>query len=264
VSVHAHAARLESEGTPFVLVTVVDAVGSVPQDQGARMIVTAEGLATGTVGGGKIEAKAMAEAQRMLSSNDLNDRLLFVDWNLKRDVGMTCGGSFKIFFEKHGGTRWDIAVFGAGHVAQALIPVLLQLDCRVTCFDMRAEWLSRLPDSPRLKRVHAPDLPAEVPNIPEGAFVLLMTMGHTSDRPILIEILRSRSFPYLGVIGSAAKAMRLQKDVTEAGLPEEARDAFYCPIGLPIGTNQPMEIAVSVAAQLIQERDQLRSESEES
>lgn len=258
MSIHATAAALESEGTPFVLVTVVDAVGSVPQDQGARMIVTAEGLATGTVGGGKIEAKAIAESQRMLAGTDPADRLLFVDWNLKRDVGMTCGGSFKVFFEKHGSTVWDIAVFGAGHVAQALIPVLLQLDCRVTCFDTREEWLSRLPDSPRLKRVHAADLPARVPHIPEGAFVLLMTMGHTSDKPILIEILRTRRFPYLGVIGSAAKAMRLEKDVVEAGLPEEARDAFYCPIGLPLGTNQPMEIAVSVAAQLIQERDFVR------
>ena len=46
-----------------------------------------------------------------------------------------------------------------------------------------------------------------------------MTMGHSTDGPILTEILRTRSFPYLGVIGSAAKAARLKKDLREAGLP---------------------------------------------
>jgi xanthine dehydrogenase accessory factor len=82
-----------------------------------------------------------------------------------------------------------------------------------------------------------------------------MTMGHTTDKPILIEILRTRSFPYLGVIGSDAKANVLRRDIAEAGLPEEAKRAFFCPIGLALGTNHPYEIAVAVAAQLLEVRD---------
>ena len=81
-----------------------------------------------------------------------------------------------------------------------------------------------------------------------------MTMGHTTDRPILIEILRTRKFPYLGVIGSNAKAKRLRQDVVDAGLPEELTKAFLCPVGLEIGSNHPHEIAVSVTAQWLQVR----------
>lgn len=242
-------------GVPVVAVTVVDAIGSVPQDVGARMLVTAQGLHHGTVGGGRVERRALDEARQLLEGGATGPRRRFVDWNLKRDVGMTCGGSLKLYFEAYNVGVWPLAVFGAGHVAQALIPLLVQLDCRVTCYDTRAEWLDRLPDAPRLRRVLSADLPGEVAGLPDGAFVLLMTMGHTTDKPILLEILRTRSFPYVGVIGSRAKAMRLRKDVREAGLPDERAKAFLCPIGLPLGTNHPVEIAVSIAAQLLQERD---------
>jgi xanthine dehydrogenase accessory factor len=138
--------------------------------------------------------------------------------------------------------------------------VLVDLDCRITCYDTREEWLAGLPDSVKLTRVHSNDLPSEVAELPDDAFVLLMTMGHTTDRPILLEILRTRSFPYLGVIGSKAKAARLRKDIRESGLPPESEKAFYCPIGLPVGSNHPTEIAVSIVAQLLQERDRIRKE----
>ena len=247
--------ELLSAGTPVATVTVVDAVGSVPQERGAKMLVTAAGLHHGTVGGGKVEAKAIEEAQCLLRVDTRGPSSAFVEWNLKRDVGMTCGGSVKLFFEAFNVSGWRIVVFGAGHVAAALIRLLAELDCRITCYDTRADWLARLPDSPRLTRVLSADLPGEVANLPDDAFVLLMTMGHTTDRPILLEILRTRNFPYLGVIGSVAKAQRLRKDVTEAGLPAALRDAFYCPVGLELGSNHPAEIAVSITAQLLRERD---------
>ncbi len=240
-------------GTPFVAVTVVDTLGSTPQDRGAKMLVTAEGRHFGTVGGGKIEARAIEEAKRLLT-DDAAPKTRFYQWSLEKDIGMTCGGIVRVYFEAFNVTRWNIVVFGAGHVASALIDILLELDCRVTCIDTREEWLSRLPISPKLTKVHSSDMPAEVAKIPEGSFVVLMTMGHTTDRPILLEILRTRSFPYLGVIGSNAKAKRLRGDVVDAGLGEEMTRAFLCPIGLEIGSNHPREIAISVAAQMLQVR----------
>ena len=246
--------ELMASGVPLVAVTVVDAVGSVPQDRGAKMIVTAEGLRFGTVGGGKVETKAIGEAQEMLRG-EATETTKFAQWNLAKDVGMTCGGVVKLYFESHNVGRWRIVVFGAGHVANAVVNVLIHLDCVVTCIDPREEWLANLPDSPKLTKVLSSDMPSMVKTIPDDAFVLLMTMGHTTDKPILIEILRTRAFPYLGVIGSDAKANVLRRDIAEAGLPEEAKSAFFCPIGLSLGTNHPYEIAVSVAAQLLQVRD---------
>ena len=179
----------------------------------------------------------------------------YFQWSLEKDIGMTCGGVVRVYFEAFNVTRWNVVVFGAGHVAQELVALLTRLDCRVTCIDPREEWLARLPDSPRLTKVQTSDMTAEVAKIPDNAFVILMTMGHSSDSPILIGILRTRSFPYLGVIGSHSKAKRLGQDIAKAGLPEEAQRAFYCPIGMEIGSDAPQEIAVSVVAQLLKERD---------
>jgi xanthine dehydrogenase accessory factor len=60
----------------------------------------------------------------------------------------------------------------------------------------------------------------------------------------------------LGVIGSRAKRKVLLRELQAAGVPPEVADQFECPIGLPLGNNQPNEIAISVAAQLLQRRDQ--------
>jgi xanthine dehydrogenase accessory factor len=239
--------------TPFVTVTLVDGTGSIPQESGAKIIVTQSGLSHGTVGGGKVEKRVIEEALTLLEEK--KKKTLFTQWNLGQDIGMTCGGSAKFFFETFNLNVWEIVVFGAGHVSNALIHLLLNLDCRVTCIDPRIEWLGKLPHSPKLTKLQSENLPAEVKNLNENAFVLLMTMGHGTDKPILLEILKTRTFPYLGVIGSRAKAARLKQDIEEEGLPDICKEAFYCPIGLNIGSNHPQEIAISIVAQLVAERD---------
>jgi xanthine dehydrogenase accessory factor len=244
---------LLAAGTPFVAVTVVDTLGSTPQDRGAKMLVTDVGRHSGTVGGGKIEARAISEAQSMLRDSE-SPKTRFFQWSLEKDIGMTCGGIVRVYFEAFNVTRWNIVVFGAGHCAQALIALLVKFDCRVTCIDPRPEWLEQIPANAKLRKVQTGDMPAEVAKIPDGSFVVLMTMGHTTDKPILIEILRARTFPYLGVIGSNAKAKRLRQDIEAAGLPAEMQRAFFCPVGLEIGSNHPQEIAVSIAAQMLQIR----------
>lgn len=258
--------ELMEGNVPFVSVTIVDTIGSVPQNAGSKMLVTSDGLYYGTVGGGKVEKRAIEEAQKFLGSEDSESagdikvagaRTRFVNWNLEKDVGMTCGGSTKLYFELFNTHHWNIVIFGAGHCANALIDLLVKLDCRVTCYDSRQEWLDKLPVSPRLKKVQCAQLPDMVAQIPGRSFVILMTMGHTTDKPILLEILRNwdeKPFPYLGVIGSKAKAVRLHHDIAEAGFPSSYKDLFRCPMGLPIGNNHPQEIAISIVSELLQER----------
>jgi xanthine dehydrogenase accessory factor len=248
-----------------------------------------------------IEAKAIAAAVAMLSHDGgrpgggeatgwegrrhegEGGGARFVEWNLQTDVGMTCGGVVRLFFERYNVAAWPVVIFGAGHCAQALVRLLLTLRCQVTVIDPRPEWLAKLPaagadaaaGSGRLHAIHA-DRPmaSYVPDLPRRAFVLLMTMGHSSDQPILIDILKTRGgmagqpaagdrggphgFPYVGVIGSAAKAGALKRGLLAAGIPEADATPghrYLCPIGLPLGTNDPAEIAVSVAAQLLAWRD---------
>lgn len=243
-------AELAESATPFVLVTLVETTGSTPQDTGAKMIVTTAGLVAGTIGGGRVEAKAIDEAQAMLVDRRINQLL---DWSLKADVGMTCGGRVRLFFECPGVSHWQVFVFGAGHVAQALTRLLSTLPCQVTCIDPRDEWLAQLPAG--IARVQADDPPAIVASLPDDAYVLCMTRGHRSDLPVLQQIFkRPQPYPFVGVIGSKAKAAVLRKELTDAGIDESMQN-FHCPVGLPIGSNHPAEIAVSIAAQLLEARD---------
>ncbi|MEM1013879.1 MAG: xanthine dehydrogenase accessory protein XdhC [Planctomycetota bacterium] len=243
-------AELADAGEPFVAVTLTEASGSTPADAGAKMLVTADGLVAGTVGGGRVEAKAIAVAQAMLAERAACRAL---DWSLKADVGMTCGGRVRLFFEPVGVATWPIVVFGAGHVTQALAELLVRLPCQLTCIDPRPDWLARLPAG--VRRDESPDPPAEVARLPGDAMVLCMTRGHASDLPVLEALFKTdRTFPYVGAIGSRAKAAVLRKELLAAGVAEE-RIVFHCPIGLPIGTNHPAEIAVSITAQLLEARD---------
>jgi xanthine dehydrogenase accessory factor len=140
------------------------------------------------------------------------------------------------------------------------VQCLGQLDCHVTCIDPRADWLERIPAASRLRKIQCDEPRTLVAELPADAFVVCMTMGHATDRPILEEIFRQqRSFPFLGVIGSKAKRAVLLKELAAAGIPADRAQAFHCPIGLDLGTNQPGEIAVSIVAQLIQERDRWRA-----
>ena len=251
---------LAREGTAFVLVILTESLGSTPQDAGAKMLVTRAGLHTGTVGGGKVEAKAIGLAQELLTAGSPAPR--FVNWALRTDVGMTCGGSVKLYFEPHAGggagAAWPIWIFGAGHVVQALVPVLAPLDCQLTVVDPRREWLDRLPRARNARYVEAPEPADLLPTMPDHAFLLCLTKGHSFDRPVLQRALAGRNFPFVGVIGSAAKAKILRQEMIAAGLPAKRAKQFHCPVGLPFGNNDPREIALSIAAQLLTERDRQR------
>lgn len=250
---------LHREGTAVVLVVLVDALGSTPQDTGAKMLVTAAGLLTGTVGGGKVEAKALEVARELLASGASAPR--FSSWSLRKDVGMTCGGTVKLYFEPHPaggpGSAWPIWIFGAGHVVQALVPVLAPLDCALTVVDPRREWLDRLPRARNCRYVHAEEPAALVGEMPDHAFLLCLTKGHASDKPVLQRALTERNFPFVGVIGSDSKAKILRKELLAAGVPAKRARQFHCPVGLDFGSNHPHEIALSIAAQLLSERDRL-------
>lgn len=248
-------AALEREEAAFVVVVLVESLGSTPQDTGAKMLVTTAGLHAGTVGGGRVEAQAIAQAQAMLAQGKAAPR--FVTWTLKTDVGMTCGGSVKLYFEPHPGATgtWPIAIFGSGHIAQALLRVLLPLPCSLTVCDSRPEWLEQLPQARNLRTIQLAQPADLVPQLPARTFLLCLTKGHATDRPVLQRALLERDFPFIGVIGSAAKAAILRRELIAEGVPAERAAAFHCPVGLDFGSNHPHEIALSIAAQLLTERD---------
>lgn len=250
--------RLQREGHPFVLVTLVEVRGSAPQIPGAKMIVTPKGLLWGTVGGGKIEAHCIRYAQELLRQEKSSAHMK--TWNLQKDIGMSCGGEASFFFDRERTQIWNIALFGAGHVAQELCRVLSTWSCRVKVFDPRPEWIARLPQSPNITAFCSSKSGQDVEQLSPGTFVLSLTQGHATDVPVLEAALRKIDhFPYIGAIGSAVKAGKIKLELQTLGIAPERLEKLHCPIGLPLGDNTPPEIAISIAAQLLTERDRLPS-----
>lgn len=239
------------------MITLTGIRGSAPGELGARAFVDAGGLIGGSVGGGKLEARAILHAQAMLE-NDAAPRVEAMTWNLTRDIDMTCGGEVSLLFEVVGAPSMHVRIFGAGHVAQALVRVLLPVECRITVVDHRPEWLAKLPASPSLDaaQVGLDELPNVVAQCAARDFFVVMTRGHATDLPILAAIFRHHAAPrYVGCMGSEVKARRLHRELAEGGVAANALARLHCPIGLAIGSNEPAEIALSVAAQLLQQRD---------
>jgi xanthine dehydrogenase accessory factor len=229
-----NAGELERSGVPFVVATMVGTRGSAPQDPGSKIIVTAEGLHSGTVGGGKVEAKCIATALELLAAPPGEPKLY--TWNLQRDIGMSCGGEGTFLFETHARETWKIAIFGAGHCAQALVRVLAPLECRVTLVDNRPEWMGKLPDAPNLRRVLAEEPALEVAKLEKGTFFAVMTRGHATDMPVLRAIAESHpDAAYFGVIGSDVKGIKIRSELAAAGVPAGFIERLRCPMGLAFG-----------------------------
>jgi xanthine dehydrogenase accessory factor len=256
--------KLSSQSLPIVVVTLVGTRGHAPQDVGARMIIGQDGILFGTVGGGKIEKRCIDTALEYLNGKPATDRTGLFTWNLQRDIGMSCGGEVTVFFEAHLPAHdWNVVVFGAGHVSQQLTRLLLKLNCKLTVIDHRQEWLDRLPKVNRYQKVLTQSMPNQITDqiagLPTNAYVVIMTMGHATDYPILLAALRSgKKFPYLGVIGSPVKRIKINSELKAEGLSPEQIQSFQCPMGEPWGNNSPPEIAISIISQLIRTRDQLK------
>jgi xanthine dehydrogenase accessory factor len=239
-------------GSSFCVATLVNVRGSAPQDQGAKIIILPDGSIEGTIGGGKIENHTIEYAKNLLNGGEVK-QTFFETWNLQKDIGMTCGGEVSIFFEVYNKTPWNVVIFGAGHVSQSLVKVLALLKCNLTVVDNRKEWLSKIENYSNVKIVFKEDMSSYIKEVSDNSFIVIMTMGHSTDLPILKEILVKNSvYPFLGVIGSKSKRNTIEKELSKNNIKNTN---FLCPIGLPIGDNSPAEIAMSISAQLLEYKD---------
>ena len=148
-----------------------------------------------------------------------------------------------------------VYVFGGGHVAQELVPVLSHVGFRCVVMDDRAEFAK--PELfPGAEEVICGDLGriGDYMTIGSEDYVCVMTRGHSHDTVVQAQVLKCRP-TYCGVIGSAAKAAGVRKRLkVEYGLADDELDLVTTPIGLPIKGETPAEIAISIAAQMILHR----------
>lgn len=149
-------------------------------------------------------------------------------------------------------------LFGAGHISQALCPLLTTIGFRPVVFDDRPE-LANTRLFPTAEQVICGDFTriSDYLTITDEDFVVIMTSGHVRDFQVEEQTLRG-DFAYVGVIGSRRKTASVNQRLLEAGIPLSSIDLVHTPIGTPILAVTPEEIAVSIAGEMIQVRAQRR------
>lgn len=147
-----------------------------------------------------------------------------------------------------------VYIFGGGHLAQEVVPVLSHLGFRCVVLDDREEFSQPelFSGAEEVLRVDFKDL-AKAVQITENDYVAVMTRGHLHDADVERFVLKTPAH-YIGVVGSRRKAKLTRETLRSEGFTEGQLDRIVTPIGLEIGSETPAEIAISIAAQFIQVR----------
>lgn len=154
-------------------------------------------------------------------------------------------------------------IFGGGHIARELAPLLHRVGFRVTVMDNRPEYADPA-DFPGAERVICGDYLklSDYVALTEEDYVVVMTNGHSHDYDIQEQALRKK-LAYIGVIGSRRKTAVVNARLREAGVPEAGIAQVHTPIGMAIKAVTPAEIAVSIAGEMILERARRREDDGE-
>ena len=241
-------AQLSRDNTGFVLVTVLQTEGSAPRDAESKMVVERARIHD-SIGGGNLEFEAICIARSLLDEG--KPAIQSRDFSLGKELTQCCGGRVTLLFECFPACGFNIVLFGAGHVGKALVAILSELPCRVRWVDSRADILP--PSPPRNIDTVAMKNPFEVvENCPANACYLVMTHSHDIDFELCEAILTRADSRYCGLIGSQSKGVKFRSRLRKKGFTDAELARLTCPIGLPsIRGKTPMEVAVSVAAQLL-------------
>ncbi|MFT0180182.1 xanthine dehydrogenase accessory protein XdhC [Pseudomonas benzopyrenica] len=241
-------ADFEARGEPCVLITVADEQGSTPREAGTKMLVGREEQHL-TIGGGHLEYRAVEIAREMLAAGTRQPRL--ERFSLAASLGQCCGGVTTLLFEPQLAQDVPVIVFGAGHVARALVPLLASLPCAVRWVDSRPqEFPDPLPAG--VAKIVTEEPVDEIARMPAGAYYIVMTHNHPLDLELTDAILARGDHGYFGLIGSRTKWAKFRHRLAARGHGADRLATVRCPLGLPeVQGKLPLEIAIAVAGEVI-------------
>jgi xanthine dehydrogenase accessory factor len=233
----ADCARAIDAGPPVVVATLFQRRGRDLQFAG-RVFVDAEGRVTGSLGSAERDRAAAAEALGQLPHG--TPRLISIDESAELLVEPVTG-------------KPRLVVAGGGHVSQAIARQAQLLDFDVTILEDRPEFANA--DRFGGARVLGGYIPERLLTIDYGwnSFIVVATRGHKLDGDCILAAVRTRA-RYIGLLGSRRKAVLIAQMLRDEGVPQDRIDAIRTPVGLDLGGRTPAEIALSVMAQITQER----------
>ncbi|MTI81145.1 MAG: xanthine dehydrogenase [Firmicutes bacterium] len=165
----------------------------------------------------------------------------------------TESGEVNLLVESYHPTA-KLIVLGGGHIAQPLVKIASLLQYQITVVDDRPKFANKQ-RFPEAHQVECDDFitALERQKIDSGTSVVIVTRGHKHDLQCLEYVLKFAP-GYVGMIGSRRRVKMIKDQLLSSGYPEEKVDGVYMPIGLDINAQTPEEIAVSIAAQLVEVR----------
>jgi xanthine dehydrogenase accessory factor len=250
VEIYEEIVRLKNEGRQCAVATIVQCVGSSPQKEGAKMLVRDDGTTLGTLGGGCIEAEVKQASMMAIKSG--TPQTFPIQLNEKHG-GLVCGGKILVYIEPVV-PEPRLVILGAGHVGKALSTVARFSGFHVTVTDDREEYADRK-NIPHAHDVIDKEFGTVFESLPVGrnTYIVIATRGHNHDLEALKAALGTEAC-YIGLLGSRRKKALLFRTLTNDGFPKETINRVITPVGLSIGSVTPEEIAISIIAQIIQQR----------
>jgi xanthine dehydrogenase accessory factor len=242
--------RLRGIGQKCALATIVQVRGSIPSFESAKLLVREDGSMVGTIGGGCVEAEVWNAAREVIASNKPRHMSFSLGQDAAYDNGLICGGQLDVFVECI--TPQPAAIiFGGGHISKSLAKVLDLAGFRVSVADNREAFANRerFPEAADVYADEYEDLYPKL-NVTESTFIVIVTRGHRDDMRVLRWAVTTNA-RYISMIGSKRKVIAVIKELEKEGIPSDAFERIYAPMGFEIGAVSPEEIAISVGAEMI-------------
>ncbi len=241
--------QCQQQGQGYVIITVLSAAGSTPREAGAKMVVTVDGQFD-TIGGGHLEYVSIEKARQLLINGKQSQSV--ESFPLAAKLGQCCGGAVKVLFETHVHHGQTLAVFGGGHVAQSLVPILTQLPLQIRWVDNRPPTFDTSVLPSNVTCLFNDDAVSEMEHLPTNAWTIILTHNHQLDYELVEQGLKHNQLGFLGMIGSDTKAERFRLRLQNRGFKQSQIETLVSPIGaLSVQGKRPVEVAVSISAQII-------------
>jgi len=172
--------------------------------------------------------------------------------NENQDFCFSRTGENEFIYEENLGFKNKLFIVGGGHCALALSEIMAKMDFHISLFDDR-EDLNTLTKNDFVHEKKVVESYEKIGDLIESGanvYVVVMTLGYKFDE-IVIRSLFDKNFKYFGVLGSKAKMKTLLSSLAKEGFDKEKLKQIRTPVGLPINSHTPEEIAVSIAAEII-------------
>jgi xanthine dehydrogenase accessory factor len=250
VDVYDELTRLRRLGQKCAIATIVQVRGSIPSYESAKLLVREDGSMIGTIGGGCVEAEVWNAAREVMDTEKPRHLSFNLGQDAAYDNGLICGGQLDVFVEPVLPLPCAF-IFGAGHISKSLSKVLTMAGFSATVIDDREAFANR-ERFPEADEVFSGEYEEIFPKliITESSYIVIVTRGHRDDMRVL-RWAAGTPARYIAMIGSKRKVISVIKELEKEGIPRQAMERIFAPMGLEIGAISPEEISISVAAEMI-------------